>query len=41
MTKLCARCVPRLPTIDQKRICVAIPEQNLAYFNLYLKELLR
>ena len=33
MRKLCARWVPRLLTIDQKRILVTTPEQNLSYFN--------
>ena len=32
MRKLCARWVPRLFTIDQKRIRVTNSEQNLAYF---------
>ena len=33
MRKLCARWVPRLLTIDQKRIRVTTSEKNLAYFN--------
>ena len=31
--KLCSRCVPRLLTIDQKRIRVTTSKQNLAYLN--------
>ena len=41
MRKLYARWVPRLLTIDQKRIRVTTLERNLAYFNLNPKELLR
>ena len=41
MRKLWARWVPRLRTIDQKRIRVATLEQNLAYFNRNPKEFLR
>ena len=40
MEKLYARWVPRLLTIDQKRICVTTLEQNLAYFNRNPKEFL-
>ena len=36
--KLCAKWVPRLLTIDQKRIRVSTTRQNLAYFNRNLKE---
>ena len=38
--KLFARWVPRLFTIDQKRIRVIISEQNLAYFHCNIKEFL-
>ena len=41
MKKLCARWVPRLLTIDQKRIRVTTSEQNLAHFNSNPKEFLR
>ena len=41
MEKLCARWVPRLLTIDQKRIRVTTSEQNLAHFNSNPKEFLR
>ena len=41
MRKLCARRVPQLLTIDQKRISVITSEQNLAYFNCNPKECLR
>ena len=41
MRKLCARWVPRLLTIDQKRIHVTTLEQNLAYFSRNPKEFLR
>ena len=41
MRKLCARWVPRLLTIDQKRIRVTIWDQNLAHFNCNPKEFLR
>ena len=41
MRQLCARWVPRLLTIDQKRICVTTSEQNLTYFNPNPKEFLR
>ena len=34
MRKLCARWVPQLLTIDQKRIRVTTSKQSLAYFNL-------
>ena len=39
MRKFCARWVPRLLTIDQKRIHVTTSEQNLAYFNRNPKEI--
>ena len=38
MRKLCTRWVPRLLTIDQKRIRMSTSEQNLAYFNRNPKE---
>ena len=38
MRKLSARWVPRLFTIDQKRIRVTTSEKNLAYYNLNSKE---
>ena len=38
--KLCATLVPRLLTIDQRRIRVTSSEQNLAYFNRNPKDLL-
>ena len=41
MKKLCARWVPQLLTIDQKRIRVTISEKNLAYLNRNPKEFLR
>ena len=41
MRKLCARWAPQLFTIDQKRICVATLEQNLAYINRNPKKFLR
>lgn len=41
MKKLCARWVPRLLTIDQKRIRVTTSEQNLANFKRNPKEFLR
>ena len=41
MRKLCARWVPRLLTIDQKCIRVAISKPNLAFFNHNPKEFLR
>ena len=41
MKKLCAKWMPRLLTIDQKRIHVTTSEQNVAYFKRNLKEFLR
>jgi histone-lysine N-methyltransferase SETMAR len=41
MKKLCARWVPRVLTIDQKRIRVTTSERNLAYINRNPKEFLR
>ena len=41
MRKLSARRVPRLLTIDQKRIRVTISVQNLTYFNRNPKEFSR
>ena len=41
LRKLCARWVPRLLTIDQKRIRVNTSEQNLAHLNRNPKEFLR
>ena len=41
MRKLCARWMPRLLTIDQKRIRVTTSEQNLAYSNCNRKEFLQ
>ena len=41
MRKLCARWVPELLTMDQKRIRVTTSEQNLAYLNRNSKEFLR
>ena len=41
MRKLCVRWVPRLLSIDQKRIRVTTLEENLAYFNGNSKEFLR
>ena len=41
MRKLCARWVPQLLAIDQKRIRVTISEKNLAYFNRNTKKFLR
>ena len=40
MRKLCARYVPRLLIIDQKRIHVTNLEQDLTYFNRNPKEFL-
>ena len=41
MRKLCARWVPRLLTINQKRISVTTSDHNLAYFDRNLKAFLR
>ena len=41
MSKLCARWVPRLLTIDQKRIRVTTSKKNLAHFNRNPKDFLR
>ena len=41
MSKLCARWVPWLLTIDQKHIRARTSEQNLNYFNRNSKESLR
>ena len=41
LRKLCARWIPRLLTIDQKRIRATTSEQNLAYFNRNPKEFMR
>ena len=41
LRKICARWVPQLFTIEQKRIRVTTPEQNLVYFNHNPKDFLR
>ena len=41
MKKLCARWVPRLLTVDQKRIRATTSQQNLAMFTQNSKEFLR
>ena len=41
MRKLCARWMPRMFTIDQKRIRLSASEKNLAYFNCNPKKFLR
>ena len=41
IVKLCARWVPRLLTIGQKRIRVTISEKNFVYFNRNPKQFLR